>query len=270
METELRPGTKQVADRRSIFAVDAGSEKSAFVIFNPLTQCIESMGIEANADLLRTLVAPMHVSVFAFEKLTPYGFPVGKEVFETIEWNGRFRQAAERHNVTVFPVTRKACVVHHTRRSTGGDKEIRASMIARFPNEDIARCGSDIRSALAIAAYASDHLLSGGTCAGSRKASHETSAPHTGEETQASQPAHSLISDAVDNQTPTLIKLAASGKSLSSVPVLAESEQRFESAKDDLNISGEARGSTAISRANGHSRGAAHSLSPQVSATSKA
>jgi len=210
METELRPGTKQVADRRSIFAVDAGSEKSAYVVFNPSTQRIESMGIETNADLLRTLVAPLRISVFAFEKLTPYGFPVGKEVFETIEWNGRFRQAAERHNVTVFPVTRKQCVIHHTGRSTGGDKEIRASMIARFPNEDIARCGSDIRSALAIAAYASDHLLS-------------------------------------------------------SVSVLAEPDEKVR-----REAPGKARESTVISRTNGHSRGAAHSLSSKVSVTSEA
>lgn len=143
-----------------IYAVDAGSAKSAFVLFDPALQRIVDLGIDTNESLLKQiLLCPPRIAVFAYEKIASFGFPVGKEVLDTAEWNGRFRQAAERTNgVRVYGATRKEVVVHHTGKATGGDKEVRAAMIARFGKENLASCKYDLWSSLAIAACVADRL----------------------------------------------------------------------------------------------------------------
>jgi hypothetical protein len=142
-----------------IFAVDAGDKVSSWVLFNPKTQQIEAKWLDMpNADLLKQ-IATVRFTVFAFERIASFGFPVGKEVLDTAEWNGRFRHAAEiRKGVTVFPVTRKQVVVACTGKATGGDAAVRAAMRERFGAEVVKTCTYDQCSALAISAFASDHL----------------------------------------------------------------------------------------------------------------
>lgn len=147
-----------------IFAVDAGDKVSSWVLFDPAEQRIETKWLDMPNDDLLALIGTADYNVFAFERLAPMGFCVGKEVFDTIEWNGRFRHAAEiRNGVTVFPITRKQCVVHHTGSAKGGDSAIRTAMIARFGKENLPGVTYDVWSALALSAFASDKMnLSGG------------------------------------------------------------------------------------------------------------
>lgn len=142
-----------------IYAVDPGTFKSAFVFFDPVAQRIVDMGIEDNNLLVRQLsVGTRRMTVFAIEMIASFGFSVGKEIFETVWWTGRFHQAVTGQDVPVFPVTRKQVVVHHTGKATTGDSAVRASMIARFGKENLKGCVYDIWSALAIASCVSDHL----------------------------------------------------------------------------------------------------------------
>ena len=142
-----------------ILAIDPGSAQSAFVLFDPWKQRIVSMGIEQNPVVLKQLtLGTPRMTVFAIERVASFGFCVGKEVFETCEWVGRFLHAAERQPITIFPVYRKQVVTHHTGKSTNGDKEIRAAMIDRFAKEKLAGCKYDLWSALAIAAYVCDKV----------------------------------------------------------------------------------------------------------------
>lgn len=164
-----------------IFAVDAGSTVSSWVLFDTAAQTIFDKELDMpNAELL-AIIGIASYNVFAFEQLAPFGFVVGKEVFDTIEWNGRFRHAAEIRAVTVFPVKRKQCVVHHTGSAKGGDSAIRTAMLARFGKEKTEGVTYDLWQALSVAAFAADHMnnLSGGAerLAGAKPDSQRRSAP---------------------------------------------------------------------------------------------
>jgi hypothetical protein len=142
-----------------IFAVDAGDKVSSFVLFHPTAQKIMDKGLDVPNEELLLLIARYDYDIFAFERIASFGFPVGKEVLDTAEWNGRFRHAAEiRKGVTVFPITRKQVVVYVTGKATGGDAAVRAAMRERFGVDVVKTCTYDQTSALAIASFASDHM----------------------------------------------------------------------------------------------------------------
>ncbi len=140
-----------------VLGVDPGSAQSAFVVFDPKKQAIVEMGILSNDELLVMLrIYDPRIAVFAIETVASFGFSVGKEIFDTCIMVGRCIEAVRHHRYTVYPVTRKRVVVHHTGKSTGGDKEVRAAMIARFGNET--GCKYDLWSSLAIASYVADRM----------------------------------------------------------------------------------------------------------------
>lgn len=142
-----------------IYAIDPGNTRSAFVLFDPKKQRIESMGLEDNDSLVRQLtMLPKRISVFAIERVASFGFCVGREIFETCEWVGRFWQAVATQNVRIYPVYRKQVVVHHTAKATAGDSLVRAEMISRFGKENLKGCKYDIWSALAISSFVGDKL----------------------------------------------------------------------------------------------------------------
>lgn len=141
-----------------ILGLDPGTTKSAYVLFDPTTQKISSLAIEQNESLIKMLRIPNKlVRVFAMETMACFGFVIGQEVMETIRWEGRFMEAMRHQHVTIFPVKRKQVVTHHTGNAKGGDSAVRAAMRTRFGKEMVAECVRDLTSALAIAAYASDH-----------------------------------------------------------------------------------------------------------------
>ena len=87
-------GMKRLNNR--IFAIDPGTTHSGFVIVehdgNEIVRVIHKGKLQ-NEALLREL--PYHVGVneIAVEMVASYGMAVGREVFETCVWIGRFLQA---------------------------------------------------------------------------------------------------------------------------------------------------------------------------------
>ena len=139
-----------------IFAIDPGTTKSAYVLFDPEKQCIVDMGIQENEPLVRALTfGTKRMTHLAIERVASFGFCVGKEIFETCEWVGRFVQACYT-KCAVEPVYRKQVVVHHTGSAKGGDSAVRAAMIRRFGNAT--GCKYDLWSALAIGSFVADKL----------------------------------------------------------------------------------------------------------------
>lgn len=140
-----------------ILGVDPGTTQSAWVVFDPKTQTICSMGIEANESFLAALrISNPSIHVFAIEHIASFGFTVGQEVMETLRWEGRFEEAMRRQSVIMYPVRRKQVVAHHCGSVKGNDSAVRKAMIDRFGNDT--GCTYDLWSALAIASCASDHL----------------------------------------------------------------------------------------------------------------
>lgn len=76
-----------------ILAIDPGNEQSAYVFLKERDLSPQSFAKCDNVELLymiRKLYKPEHVAI---EMIASYGMAVGKEVFETCVWIGRFQEA---------------------------------------------------------------------------------------------------------------------------------------------------------------------------------
>ena len=113
-----------------ILAIDPGSVQSAWVVYNSKDKVILQKGIDENQYLLgnRTL----QISDFlAIEMIASYGMPVGKTVFETCVWIGRFIQAWGGENYEkIYRIDVKMHLCKNTRAKDGN---IRQAIIDRYP-----------------------------------------------------------------------------------------------------------------------------------------
>lgn len=81
-----------------ILAIDPGTEKSGFVLFDSNTKSILESGIVENEELLyRSTWAD--ADILAVEMCANYGMPSGKTIFETVLWIGRFIQYAASNGI---------------------------------------------------------------------------------------------------------------------------------------------------------------------------
>lgn len=74
-----------------IFAIDPGTERSGWVLFDggQVLDC----GVHPNVDVLEWVRHGQGADTLAIEMVACYGMAVGREVFETVRWIGRFQQA---------------------------------------------------------------------------------------------------------------------------------------------------------------------------------
>jgi hypothetical protein len=108
----------------SILAVDPGTLESGWVILAG-RRVVES-GVSSNADTLARIAEWPHA--LAIEMIASYGMPVGREVFETCVWIGRFVQAY-RYSALAQLVYRKDVKTHLCGTSQAKDPHIRQALI---------------------------------------------------------------------------------------------------------------------------------------------
>jgi hypothetical protein len=115
-----------------VVGLDPGPEQSALVVFNGLT--VEEHSISQNEHMMLRLLGGHHRRVqpccLVIEQIESFGMSVGKEVFETVFWTGRFAQAWLSQRFDRVPrriVKQHLC---HTARAT--DANIRQALIDRF------------------------------------------------------------------------------------------------------------------------------------------
>ena len=116
-----------------ILAIDPGSTDSAYVVmgedYKPLFHEKES-----NKALLMQIQSDFRglcLTNMAVEMIASYGMPVGKEVFETCVWIGRFLQAADYIPVKRF-IYRKDEKMNLCHSMKAKDGNIRQALIDRF------------------------------------------------------------------------------------------------------------------------------------------
>lgn len=118
----------------TILAVDPGPTQSGFVRFNG-ERVLES-GVKPNAEVLLMITnasgLPSWPDVVACEWISSYGMPVGREVFETALWTGRFLQAW-REPEAVRLVYRKDVKLHLCGSSRAKDPNVRQAILDLFP-----------------------------------------------------------------------------------------------------------------------------------------
>jgi hypothetical protein len=120
-----------------IIALDPGNEQTA------LCELVDGKPRQAfkipNAELLGRLRAREfgRPEVFAVEMIASYGMAVGKEVFDTCLWIGRFIEAHESHGCAVRLVYRKEVKLFLCETNRANDANIRAALIDRYgPGKD--------------------------------------------------------------------------------------------------------------------------------------
>jgi hypothetical protein len=142
-----------------ILGIDPGHEHSAAVLVRP-DYTIEHAEKMHNVELLNALREGVpRADTVAIECLQSYGMSVGREVFETAYWIGRFWQVCEDKGITVYLYPRPK-ITRALIGTSGGDAALRAALLQRFggdkkgePLNCLKGDGSDKRSAYAVAVY---------------------------------------------------------------------------------------------------------------------
>ena len=120
-----------------VLAIDPGSEQSGWVVYDTAYdrealichQGVVSAGISPNKELLENMRHDDDIDQLVVEMIASYGMPVGREVFDTCVWIGRFWEAFPGPRDKVFRKDVKMCVCSDPRAK---DSNIRHALIDRF------------------------------------------------------------------------------------------------------------------------------------------
>ena len=127
-----------------ILAIDPGSERSAMLLLADGKP--ERFDIFDNAQVEAVIlnckfaawklpsgeIVALSPDRFVCEMIASYGMPVGREVFETCVWIGRFCAAAEQAGLRANRIYRKDEKMHLCHSMKATDANIRAALIDRF------------------------------------------------------------------------------------------------------------------------------------------
>ncbi len=115
-----------------ILAIDAGNTESAYVFCTKDYEIIDK-GKVPNDEML-TIVKMGDYEELVLEMVACYGMPVGKEVFDTCVWIGRFWEASM--TMTRAYIYRKEEKLNLCNSMRAKDSNIRQALIDRFARFD--------------------------------------------------------------------------------------------------------------------------------------
>ena len=118
----------------TIFAIDPGNIESGYAIIEMPAFSVIEAGKVNNNDLLSEIpIITSTVDMFAVEMIASYGMAVGKDIFETCVWIGRFLQASSMDANIVY---RKDEKLHLCGDLRAKDTNIKQALINRFAKFD--------------------------------------------------------------------------------------------------------------------------------------
>lgn len=118
-----------------ILALDPGNTYTGYCLVDSDCHPIK-FGKEKNEDVMAACIQILAAQTFhpvhiAIERVASYGMPVGKEVFETCEWIGRFTQELGSYADVdyIYRKDEKMCICHSMKAN---DATIRQALVDRF------------------------------------------------------------------------------------------------------------------------------------------
>lgn len=111
----------------ALLAIDPGTTHSGWVLMrngNPWNS-----GVSDNREVVEMIIGTTVIPV-AIERVVSYGMAIGAETIETIEWVGRFHQAAGWDRCRLIP--RKEVCKHVCNDGRAKDPNIRQALIDRW------------------------------------------------------------------------------------------------------------------------------------------
>lgn len=136
---EALPASENACEgmKMKILAVDPGNILSAYAVMELPDFKLYEFGKIDNNDLIERLTAlSKAVDHAAIEMIASYGMAVGKSVFDTCVWIGRFWQEMKMNGVEPILVYRsqeKMCLCHSMKAK---DSNIRTALIDRYAVHD--------------------------------------------------------------------------------------------------------------------------------------
>lgn len=120
-----------------ILAIDPGNTHSGYALIDQETRRPIEVGKIPNDQMLRICYGYGSVDLalndtVTIEMVASYGMAVGKEVFETCVWIGRFREAVDSEWRDVSLVYRRDVKLHHCGVAKAKDANIAQALIDRF------------------------------------------------------------------------------------------------------------------------------------------
>lgn len=122
-----------------VLAIDPGTTQSGWALINGSTL---SSGVMKNADMRFLLQDYGDIlrptDRVAIEMIASYGMPVGKEVFETCVWIGRFCEAWKGESEPAL-IYRRDVKLHLCGSVRAKDANIRAALLDKFGGNTVAK-----------------------------------------------------------------------------------------------------------------------------------
>lgn len=118
-----------------ILSIDPGNIESAYCLIEKETYKPIEFGKVKNEDLRVRIVSFVElygIDAVAIEMVASYGMAVGKEVFETCVWIGRFYEKASSYSRSINYVYRKDVKMNLCNSMRAKDSNIRQALIDRF------------------------------------------------------------------------------------------------------------------------------------------
>lgn len=121
-----------------ILAIDPGNIDSAYVVLGKDLKPVEfgKVNNEILKDRLEKIYINYEIDYTIIEMVACYGMAVGKEVFETCVWIGRFHEVSLRFSVDVKFIYRKDEKINLCNSMKAKDSNIRQALIDRFAKHD--------------------------------------------------------------------------------------------------------------------------------------
>jgi hypothetical protein len=114
--------------KKTLLALDPGTTETGYIFYGDTTPYV--CGVAKNHEVLE--LVKKHAGPIACEMIASYGMAVGKEVFETCVWIGRFQQAY--FNPDLFNlVYRREVKIHLCGSVKAKDANIRQAILDLFP-----------------------------------------------------------------------------------------------------------------------------------------
>lgn len=116
-----------------LLAIDPGTTESAYVEYDTEQRRVVSWAKLPNAEMLRRIDESWS-KAFACEMIQSYGMSVGREIFETVLWVGRFCERWE-HMSDREParlVFRREVKIHLCNSVKAKDANVRQALIDRY------------------------------------------------------------------------------------------------------------------------------------------
>lgn len=155
----------------TVLTIDPGNDHSAFTLTTDdlLPILFAKVPNPELLDDLRNSVYASSADHVAIEMVASYGMPVGREVFETCVWIGRFTEALERRGIRPQLIPRQPVKLHLCHSARAKDSNIVQALLDRFapgvPNYGKGTKGApgffhgftrDIWQSFALAVYVAD------------------------------------------------------------------------------------------------------------------